>query len=321
MPRELPAACRELLAGQGGIISRRQALRAGVSENTIDGRLRSGAWQQLHHGVYATFTGEPPRRAWLWAAALRSGPGAALSHQTAAELFQLTDTPSPLIHVTIPAGRRVRGVAGIRVHRSSRIMIARHPSLLPPRTRVEETVVDLTQTARTFDEAFHWLCHACGSRCTTAERLGVAVGDRKHLRRRDALLQALAAIGDGVHSNLEYRHVRGVERPHGLPVPRRQARIAIGRGHRYLDNLYEEFGVAVELDGRAAHLAGDRWRDVHRDNASAGLGIITLRYNWADVTERACDVAAEIAAVLHQRGWPGRPHPCGRTCRIRFALP
>jgi very-short-patch-repair endonuclease len=104
-------------------------------------------------------------------------------------------------------------------------------------------------------------------------------------------------------------------------VPRRQARIAIGRGHRYLDNLYEEFGVAVELDGRAAHLAGDRWRDVHRDNASAGLGIITLRYNWADVTDRACEVAAEIAAVLHQRGWPGRPHPCGRTCRVRVALP
>jgi hypothetical protein len=252
----------------------------------------------------------------LWAAVLRSGPGAALSHQSAAELSGLIGAPSPLVHVTVPAGRRVRGVAGIRVHRSSRIDVARHPSLLPPRTRIEETVVDLTQTARTFDDAFHWLSLACGRRRTTAERLRATVTDRKKVRYREALLEALTAIADGVHSNLEYRYVQRVERPHGLPVPCRQASITIGRGCRYLDNLYREFGVAVELDGQAAHAIEDRWRDVHRDNASAGLGIITLRYNWADVAERACGVADEIAIVLQQRGWGGRPHPCGRRCLI-----
>lgn len=127
----------------------------------IGGRLRLGAWQQLHPGVYATFTGEPPRPAMLWAAVLRAGSGAALSHQSAAELFQLTGTPSSLVHVTVPADRRVRG--------------------------------------------------------------------------------------------------------------------------------------------------------------AAGLGIITLRYNWADVIERACDVAAEIAIVLQQRGWAGRPRSCGRRCRTTLS--
>jgi predicted transcriptional regulator of viral defense system len=316
MPHELPVACHELLALQCGVISRWQALRSGMPEATIGGRLRLGAWQHLHPGVYATFTGEPPRLAMLWAAVLRSGPGATLSHQSAAELFQLISTPSSHIHVTVPPDRRVRGVAGVRVHRSNRIGIARHPSLLPPRTRVEETVVDLTQTARTFDEAFHWLSLACGRRSTTAERLRTAVADRKKVRHRVALLQALAAIADGAHSSLEYRYTHNVEHPHRLPTPRRQARINVGRGHRYLDNLYRDFGVAVELDGQAAHPIQDRWRDVHRDNAVAGLGIITLRYNWADVTERACDVAAEIAMVLQQRGWAGRPRPCGRRCRI-----
>ena len=319
MPHELPAACHEVLAVQCGVISRWQALHLGTSEAVIGGRLRLGAWQQLHAGVYATFTGEPSRLALLWAAVLRSGPGAALSHQSAAELFQLTGTPSSPVHVTVPAGRRVRGVAGVRVHRSQRIAVARHPSLLPPRTRVEETVVDLTQAARTFDEAFHWLSLACGRRHTTAERLRVAVAGRKKVRHRVALLQALAAIADGAHSNLEYRYVHDVERPHRLPTPLRQARINIGRGHRCLDNLYRDFGVAVELDGQAAHAIQDRWRDVHRDNAVAGLGIITLRYSWADVTERACDVAAEIAIVLQQRGWAGRPRPCGRRCRTALS--
>ena len=298
------------------MISRGQAVRFGVSEDAIEGRLRTGTWQQLHAGVYATYTGEPLRKARLWAAVLRAGSGAALSHQTAAELFRLTDMPSAIIEVSVPADRRVRGVAGVRIHRSSRITVARHPTLLPPRTRVEETVVDLTQTARSFDEAFRWLCSACGSRVTTAERLRLAVTDRKKVRRRHELLQALAAIGDGAQSNLEYRYVRAVERAHRLPAARRQAKIRIGRGHRYLDNLYQEFGVAVELDGRAAHPIQSRWRDVHRDNSIAGQGITTLRYNWADVTERPCGVAAEIAVVLQQRGWTGRPRRCGPGCRL-----
>src|SRR5262245_34616095 len=96
MPDKLPAACHELLAVQCGVISRWQALHLGTSEAVIGGRLRLGAWQQLHAGVYATFTGEPSRLALLWAAVLRSGPGAALSHPSAAELFQLTGAPSSL---------------------------------------------------------------------------------------------------------------------------------------------------------------------------------------------------------------------------------
>jgi hypothetical protein len=49
--------------------------------------------------------------------------------------------------------------------------------------------------------------------------------------------------------------VHGVERAHGLPPARRQARRRHGSGNRYLDNLYEEYGLCVELDGNAAHPA------------------------------------------------------------------
>ncbi len=60
--------------------------------------------------------------------------------------------------------------------------------------------------------------------------------------------------------------------------------------------------LAVELDGRAAHPPEQRWADSKRDNAHAALGILTVRYNWADVTTRPCLVAAEVAALLRQRG-------------------
>ena len=58
-------------------------------------------------------------------------------------------------------------------------------------------------------------------------------------------------------SLLEYRYVHRVERPHGLPAARRQARIRQRTGNRYLDNLYEGYGVCSELDGTAAHPAED----------------------------------------------------------------
>jgi hypothetical protein len=309
MARELPASCRELLSVQCGVISRSQAVGLGLPDDVIEGRLRTGSWRQLQWGVYGAFTGQPPRAAMLWAALLRSGTGAVLSHQTAAELDGLTDRASAAIHVTVPTSRHIRGITDLVIHRSSRIAVARHPVLLPPRTRIEETVIDLTQTARSSDEALHWLSRACGSRLTTASRLHVALSQRKQVRHRSELVSGLTAIANGVHSPLEYRYVRGVERPHKLPVAQRQAKITLGRTRRYLDNLYEEFGVAVELDGHAAHLVHDRWRDVHRDNALTGAGIITLRYNWTDVTERACEVAAEISAVLRRQRMGGQPPP------------
>ena len=317
MACELPESCRDLLSVQCGVIARCQALDAGLSSDVIGWRLRAGLWQQLQRGVYATFTGQPPRAAVLWAALLRSGASAILSHQSAAELDGLTDRISPAIHVTVPTAQRIRGAANVILHRSSRIAVARHPVLLPPRTRIEETVIDLTQTAHSYDEAFHWLSRACGSRLTTARRLKVALEQRKLVRYRNELVSGLTAIADGVQSNLEYRYVRGVERPHGLPVARRQAKITLGRARRYLDNLYEDCGVAVELDGHAAHLVHDRWRDVHRDNALTGAGIITLRYSWIDVTQRACEVAAEVGGVLRRRGWAGILHSCGPRCTAR----
>ena len=103
----------------------------------------------------------------------------------------------------------------------------------------------------------------------------------------------------------------GVERAHGLPPARRQARRRHGSGNRYLDNLYEPFGLCVELDGDVAHPAEGRWRDTRRDNANLAQGARTLRYGWPDVTEYRCRTAAEIAEILRSQGWTGTLRRCG----------
>ena len=76
---------------------------------------------------------------------------------------------------------------------------------------------------------------------------------RGRMRWRVQLDSALSDIADGVMSPLEHRYVRDAERAHGLPAARRQVLIIRGTRRQYLDNLYEELGIGVELDGQAYH--------------------------------------------------------------------
>jgi hypothetical protein len=306
-------AVQEVAESQRGIVTARQAGWAGVTPDAVRAQLDAGRWQRMYRGVYATFSGEPERAALLWAAVLRAGAGAALSHQTAAELYGLARQPSRLIHVTVPADRRVLPAPGLAVHTSARIAVARHPVLQPPRTRVEETVLDLAAGAREFDDALGWVCAACAGRLTTPAKVGDVMSQRARQRFRSGLLLALTDIADGAHTVLEHRYLRDVERQHGLPRARHQVHVARGGRSGYRDSLYEEYQVAVETDGRLAHRAETRWQDNHRDNAAAD-GIITLRYSWADVTDRPCSVAAEVGKTLIGRGWPGPLLPCSPRC-------
>jgi hypothetical protein len=328
MSIDLPDGCAQLLKLQHGVIARWQAPEVGLALTTIDALLRRGRWQPLYRGVYAAFTGEPQRTCLLWAAVLRAGPDAVLSHQTAAELDGLTDRAGKIIHVTVSQGRRVkiqreeplRLTSPIVTHRTNLIDVIRQPVRLPPRTRIEHTILDLVQLSASFDDAFGWLCKGCGRRLVSPERINAAMRQRSRLRWRGEILDALPLIASGVHSNLEYRYARDVEQAHRLPAARRQPRMTLlGPGAArsiYLDNEYVPFGVVVELDGRANHLVEDRWRDIHRDNANARAGKVTLRFNYADVTSRPCEVAADVCGTLRWRGWAGQERCCGPGCTL-----
>jgi len=335
MSVKLPVECRELLEVQRGVISRKQAIGCGLTGATVDRLARTGRWLVVQRGVYsvagtaagyaarsadrsadlsASLSADLSREAMLWAATLRVGPGAALSHQTAAELNGLYDEPSSLVHVSVPEPRHIAPPRGIVLHRSSHIAEATQPNLLPPRTRIEHTTLDLAHQAYTFDRAFHIACAACQRRLTTAARLRQAMAARAKMRWRADLAAALGEIAAGVHSLLEYRYVRRVEQPHGLPTALRQARVVVGGRTRYIDDLYAGYGVCVELDGRQAHPDDRRWLDVRRDNSVAAEGLVTLRYGWAEVTEWPCATAAEVGRALMARRWPGPLRPCGPDC-------
>jgi hypothetical protein len=315
MASKLPPTLRNLAQCQYGVVSRSQAIRAGLSPDMIKFRVTSGRWQQLHLGVYTTFSGIPGRGARLWAALLAAGPGAVLSYQTAAELHGLSDKPTSPIHVSIPRDRHLVTVEGVRLHRSARAVDAVEGGSQPPRTTVEETVLDLTQTAKSFDDVCGWVTRAVARELTDEARLNAAMTKRGRLRWRADLHGVLEAAVTGDDSVLEYRYHRDVERAHGLPEPERQVPFMAKDGRRgRRDRVYQEYGVVVELDGRLAHPEENRWKDKARDNAAAAGGQQSLRYDWAAVTRHPCATAAEIAKVLRNHGWQGRPKPCSPGC-------
>ena len=318
MSNDIPSALGDAVRFQAGVVSRQQGLSSGMSSNAIASKVRCGRWRQIHPGVYATFSGPVGRDAQLWAAVLYAGKGAQLSHETAAEVNGLTERLSALINVSIPADRRVSPPNGVKVHLSAYLDLkARFPRGVVPHTLVEETIIDLVDAAKSFDEACGWVTAAFGRRLTGEGPLRTTLDARRKLRWRGQLDEMIIAAAGGAHSLLEFRYDRDVERAHGLPTASQQVPFTKpdgGRGFR--DRSYEKFGLVVELDGRQAHPAERRGQDRSRDNDATAGGGSTLRYDWDDITRHGCRTAAQVARSLASRGWTGQLRPCSPACRV-----
>jgi Transcriptional regulator, AbiEi antitoxin len=111
----------ELARRQWGVVTRAQLTALGFRDRGVRDWVRTGRLQRLYRGVYAV--GHDRLRLegrWL-AAVMACGPGAVLAHRDAAQLWQLRQSSSAYIEVTVPSlnGRQKR--EGIRIHRSGRL--------------------------------------------------------------------------------------------------------------------------------------------------------------------------------------------------------
>jgi len=205
-------------------------------------------------------------------------------------------------------------IRGVIIHYSSRLAEARHPARLPPQTKLEETVLDLADLAHTAEDAVAWPIRACQRRLTTPDRVIATLDGRSRARWRRDVADAIPDIRAGVHSPLELRYVRDVARRHGLPRGELQVRVIRGVTRQYIDVLYPDYGVVVELDGVLAHPADGEGRDMRRDNANTLDGYQTLRYSWAPVAYHACTTALEVFSLLRRNGLGTSFQPCGKAC-------
>jgi hypothetical protein len=302
-----------LLNSQAGVVTHAQARGGGFTETEIFYRIKSEQWHRLHRGIYATFSVKLSREARLWAAFLWAGEGALLSHQTAAELHELTRKQEWDIHVTVPKNRRPQGkrqMRGVVIHRAdarSRPVVG--PGKLP-KTTVPDTVLDMVAAADTVEDAYSWVSRAVANKKVGAEELRETLLRRKRFPGRSWLEDALADVEDGAHSPLEFRYARDVERPHGLPKAQRQAERTIGGKTHRKDIWYAGYNICVELDGVTYH-RDRQHEDRHRDNVDLAVdNVRTFRFDIVDVTQHACRTAALVATALRHQGWQGQPRPC-----------
>ena len=292
-----------------------EAARAqGITRHSVAHRTQRGAWQRVFPRVYATYSGVISPETLLAAALAYAGEGAVLSHETAAERHRL-NVSATVIHVTVPACRRVAPQAGLRLHSSRRLPAQDVRTVRGLAcTGVERTVIDLVGQAGSPGAAASVVVDAVASRRATPARLRKAAATAPPTRWATVFTDVLAEAAKGAHSMLELRHA-GVCRTHGLPVGERQKREHVNGKVHYVDNIIEGFGIVTELDGHQGHdTADDRFRDNWRDNINDTRGRAPLRHGWRDMLDLPCEVAQQRALVLRARGWHGPLIECGPGC-------
>ncbi len=106
-----------VLARQAGVISRDQALGAGLSRDSIDHRVRARRWRPLHPSVYLAAGHRLDDEVRVRAALLWAGEGAILSGRAAAWWWGLATEPPPAVVLTVPRMRRLRRRLDVDIRR------------------------------------------------------------------------------------------------------------------------------------------------------------------------------------------------------------
>lgn len=243
----------------------------------------------MHRGVYAVGHPVTGVRAKLLAAVLACGPGAVLSHRSAAALWNIRPSATPLVDVTVPtrAGRSKR--RGIRVHRSSTLgdedATRLHGIAI---TSVARTILDLAQVLpkREVDKAIDL---AVRLRLFDLASLHAAV-ERAPGRRR----VEIDPEPTFTRSELELLLCELCER-HGLPRPRVNHYV----GGYEVDFHWPRQRLIAETDGRATHLTRAAFeRDRARDAQLTVAGWRVVRFTYLQITREPEKVAAVLGKLL-----------------------
>jgi hypothetical protein len=134
-----------LATRQEGVAGRAQLAALGFTRNEIDNRISSGRLIRVHQGVYAVGHEALSDRGRMIAALIAAGPGAALSHRTAAYLWKLIPSMPPFPDLTL-ADRAPRSRPGLRVHHAQHLDTTVHQQLGV--TTPLQTIAQLPQPER-----------------------------------------------------------------------------------------------------------------------------------------------------------------------------
>ncbi len=285
------------LAGrQHGVVARAQLLSAGVTSEVVAHRVKTGRLQRLHRGVYLVGPLKAPHTREM-AAALACGGSAAVSHRSAAVLWQMLprgrdEEPVEVVVAEGRAGRR----PGIRVRhlhtlRFDEVMVRDGiPITTPARTLYDlASTVAERELERALAEGF---AQRLVQRSEVLALLDHHMGGAAERRLRE-LLESGSRIAL-TRSEAEERFLE-LTRKARLPDPDTNAHVA---GYE-VDFLWRAARIVVEVDGRAFHSDYRRFEsDRRKDAVLVAAGLRVMRVTWHQIVNEPEALLVRLAQAL-----------------------
>lgn len=302
---------RKELQNRDSVIDVATALQF-LSRREIRWRVESGQWQRVARAILVTHNGPLTEGQRLRAAHLWGGPGAVIGGFAAAKLDGLRWVAESTTQIDLlrPPGRKARRPPEFLnvVPHYSRLLGEQdvHPLRVPPRTRIERSLIDAASWAPNDRLAMAVLTASVQQGLTLPQKLRAALDQDQTRFRHHLLAVTLGDIEDGARALSELDFSRKVVQAFGLPAPERQSARQDSQGRRrYLDVVWEEWKVAVEIDGDQHFWDPlQRWDDMERDIDMQLDGYEVLRFPAWMVRHTPDIVARKIWASLRKAGAP-----------------
>lgn len=286
----------DLARRQRGLVTHHQLVSLGVGRRTLKRWAASGRLRRVHRGVYV-FGPQPLTRHGRWlAAVLARGPGAVLSHASAAALWALAGDRRE-VDVTSTRGHRGLNGSGIRLHVAKvlRDEWVTHEGI--PVTTVARTLFDLAekieppQLKSAWDEANRLRLLRLKQVATICERHPTR---RAYARINPLLTAEQLHAEERRRSPLEDRFASFV-RAYRLPPPHTNVLV---EGDE-VDVLWPTARLIVELDSWDFHAHRAAFEhDRNRDTEHLLAGYRTIRITHRRLDEEPHRLASQIRALL-----------------------
>jgi predicted transcriptional regulator of viral defense system len=290
-------------AGQHAVFGLDQLVRVGLSSSAVRKRAASGRLHRIYTAVYSLVPRELLTRRGHWmAAALACGPGAVVSHRTAAVLHGLLEYNGAKTDVTVP---------GRHSHRRGHIVAHSSRNLTPADVTVEDGIPCTTVARTLFDLADVVERRRLERAFDQAEIMGafdlVAIEDqlrrnptRPGVRKVRALLDEHYVGSTLTESELEEEFLALCRRI-DVPPPELQQWITLPDGGEPIraDFLWREQRVVVETDGDKYHrTAQRRSADRRKDQRLTVHRFTPVRTDGRQIIYRPAELEATLIALV-----------------------
>ncbi|WP_372492208.1 type IV toxin-antitoxin system AbiEi family antitoxin domain-containing protein [Micromonospora cabrerizensis] len=303
---------RRIAAGQDGMITLGQALRAGLTRDQVRQLHRSGRWRRILRGCFVLdveLSESTLRRARIRAAAVSLGPGAFAVLDTALELHGIAGLwRTAQVHVSVPVDRP-------RPRRALAPWLTVHQVTVSPGDIGEVAGIRTTSPLRTVSDvvlrvdrypAVSVLDSALNQRRIDPAQLAAIPrlirGRRGAVAARTYLAEADGRAQSPLETRSRLRCIDGRVPPDTLQLEvRDDDGYLLGIG----DLGWRGPRVIAEADGRDAHgTVQAAFADRRRQNRLVNAGWTILRFTWQDTlhpTYIPHTVRQAIAAARHQQ--------------------